>query len=70
MIYGQPIYFSGISPRWALHTSHLWGFLKGLQVRSQPREGRRVEWNPFIILENSAPDDGPYGPYYKREFPC
>ncbi|MFP4581074.1 MAG: hypothetical protein ACLFQ6_10110, partial [Candidatus Sumerlaeia bacterium] len=42
-------------------------FQKGLQVRSQPREGRRLEWNPFIILEISAPDDGPYGPYYKRE---
>ncbi|MFP4580931.1 MAG: hypothetical protein ACLFQ6_09390, partial [Candidatus Sumerlaeia bacterium] len=43
--------------------------LKGLQVRSQPREGRRLECNPCIILEITAPDDGPYGPYYKREHP-
>ncbi|MFP4580818.1 MAG: hypothetical protein ACLFQ6_08820, partial [Candidatus Sumerlaeia bacterium] len=49
---------------------HLSEFLKGVHVRSQPREGRRLEWNPFIILEISAPDDGPYGPYYKREHPC
>ncbi len=51
-------------------TTHLSGFLKGLHVRSQAREGRRIEWNLFIILEISAPDDGPYGPDYKREFLC
>ncbi|MFP4581493.1 MAG: hypothetical protein ACLFQ6_12270, partial [Candidatus Sumerlaeia bacterium] len=51
---------------WALPTTQFAEFQKGLQVRSQPREGRRVECNPFIILGNFAPDDGPYGPYYKR----
>lgn len=34
---------------------------KGLHVRSQPRERRRLEGNPFIILKIFTPDDGPSG---------